>query len=659
MIIAKIQVNGAIAKTVYRKAIPAGIIGAQVEFDYADDIWHGLRKTVVFKGAVTKDVVTDANIVTIPHEVVEKPSFRLNIGVYGVDADGNVAIPTLWEDIGAILDAADPSGDTNTDPSLPVWAQIQEKIGNLDELTTESKSNLVAAINEAKKSGGGESVQPDWNQNDDTQPDYVKNRPFYTGDPVETVLVEETTAPFSEGNGLYVAEVPSTFEATVGETYKVSWDGADYECACVAMDGTPLLLIGNMSIFGAGSDTGEPFVIIVYPNGNGMGIGTANTSASHTFSIGKTVAPVVKIDKKYLVQPDWNQNDENAADFVKNRPFYVNSLVSVRNPGNSKAFWYKVSDDVPTGEHSVGAPCSIVVEGERTNREIILSTDDYYAATEGSVVVVLKDNVKIEEITFPKKGTYFAYRSSVSFVSGFALGADADSEITWDGRTEKELKKIDEKYLPDTLATKSEVEAAQTAANSAKTTAEGAHYTANHADYTANNAQTTANNAQTTAKTARTTANNALSAANSAKTTAEGAQTTANNALSAANDVKNKVEQALTVDSSGSISAPIHGMSSGTYQIMRLSSADGYHQSSFATSGSAGLRIFVCRDGGLGGPQSNVSNPSTVEFVPSGASRVHLKGIDELIMNSATTGSKKKFKITVDDSGTFTAVEVV
>ena len=26
------------------------------------------------------------------------------------------------------------------------------------------------------------SIQPDWNQNDNTQPDYVKNRPFYIAD---------------------------------------------------------------------------------------------------------------------------------------------------------------------------------------------------------------------------------------------------------------------------------------------------------------------------------------------------------------------------------------------------------------------------------------------------------------------------------------------
>lgn len=36
--------------------------------------------------------------------------------------------------------------------------------------------------------GGGGQVQSDWNQNDSTQPDYVKNRPFYTATE-ETVLV--------------------------------------------------------------------------------------------------------------------------------------------------------------------------------------------------------------------------------------------------------------------------------------------------------------------------------------------------------------------------------------------------------------------------------------------------------------------------------------
>lgn len=99
MIVAKIQVSGAIARTLYKKVIPAGIVGAQVEFEYDTDVWKGLHKTVVFRGPVTKDVVTDANIVTIPKEVAEKPRSLLIVGVYGVDAEGNLAIPTVWADL--------------------------------------------------------------------------------------------------------------------------------------------------------------------------------------------------------------------------------------------------------------------------------------------------------------------------------------------------------------------------------------------------------------------------------------------------------------------------------------------------------------------------------------------------------------------------------
>ena len=139
-------------------------------------------------------------------------------------------------------------------------------------------------------------VQPDWNQNNETAADYVKNRPFYTGNPVETVLVEESTVTFAAVDGMYMGQLESTFSATIGETYKVSWDGAAYECTCVNFNDTPA--IGNLSIAGAGSDTGEPFVMGIL-NGERIQIATADTSASHTFSISRLVT-VVKIDAKYL-----------------------------------------------------------------------------------------------------------------------------------------------------------------------------------------------------------------------------------------------------------------------------------------------------------------------------------------------------------------------
>ena len=174
----------------------------------------------------------------------------------------------------------------------------------------ESSYKLFPKNREFEKRAGGNTgsqscVQPDWNQNDETAPDYVKNRPFYTGDRVETVLVEESTVSFDVADGMYMGNLESTFSATVGDTYKVSWDGTTYESTCVNFNGFPV--IGNLSIAGAESDTGEPFIMIV-DNGKRIKIATADTSASHTFSISGAVAPIVKIPAKYI--------DKNSAGYV-------------------------------------------------------------------------------------------------------------------------------------------------------------------------------------------------------------------------------------------------------------------------------------------------------------------------------------------------------
>ena len=163
-----------------------------------------------------------------------------------------------------------------------------------DGLTVDQTTRTVSA-------GGGSSVStPDWNQNDATASDYIKNRPFYTGDPVETVLVEESTVSFALATAnMYYGAISTTIELTVGETYEVSWDGAVYECVCKSVSGFPV--IGNMSIMGAGADTGEPFAISPLADNHGTEIYTLDTSASHAISISTFAsAEVVKIPDKYI-----------------------------------------------------------------------------------------------------------------------------------------------------------------------------------------------------------------------------------------------------------------------------------------------------------------------------------------------------------------------
>ena len=127
-----------------------------VEFVFSDD-WSGLTKTAVFSaGRTTVDVLEsawDGNKVVVPHEILADAGPIARVGVYGANADGLI-LPTVWVTLGKVMPAAEPSGDPGADPTLPIWAQLQNQIGDLDDLQTYNKGNLVDAINEARSSGG-------------------------------------------------------------------------------------------------------------------------------------------------------------------------------------------------------------------------------------------------------------------------------------------------------------------------------------------------------------------------------------------------------------------------------------------------------------------------------------------------------------------------
>lgn len=127
-----------------------------VEFVFSDD-WSGMTKTAVFSaGRTTVDVMEsawDGNKVVVPHEILADAGPIARVGVYGANADGLI-LPTVWVTLGKVMPAAEPSGDPGADPTLPIWAQLQNQIGDLDDLQTYNKGNLVDAINEARSSGG-------------------------------------------------------------------------------------------------------------------------------------------------------------------------------------------------------------------------------------------------------------------------------------------------------------------------------------------------------------------------------------------------------------------------------------------------------------------------------------------------------------------------
>ncbi len=153
----KVHISGNRADVIEREPLTSGTVGKVLNFAFTED-WRLLIKYAVFEGSGRRIALTNiGESCIIPHEVLAKHGGALRVGVYGRTADGSAATPTVYAQLGIIQRGADPNADPSTKPTLPVWAQLQAQIGDLSNLTTEDKTNLVAAINEAAKSGGSGS----------------------------------------------------------------------------------------------------------------------------------------------------------------------------------------------------------------------------------------------------------------------------------------------------------------------------------------------------------------------------------------------------------------------------------------------------------------------------------------------------------------------
>ena len=144
----KVIYNKTCGRCVQSEPLTSGMVGQPIEFEYSPD-FDGLTLTAVFtNGKATVDVLNPGNQCVIPHEVLDTVGTLVKVGIYAVRGN-ELVIPTVYATIGVVQKGADPSGDVSIDPTLPVWSQIQGIIGNLNDLDTEAKNNLVAAINEA------------------------------------------------------------------------------------------------------------------------------------------------------------------------------------------------------------------------------------------------------------------------------------------------------------------------------------------------------------------------------------------------------------------------------------------------------------------------------------------------------------------------------
>ena len=140
--------------------------------------------------------------------------------------------------------------------------------------------------------------QSDWNQNDNTAVDYVKNRTHYVKSMTKSTMVDGTLA-FGQYQGDIYAGMQPDFTETFkdGQEYIVTFDDTEFDC--IAYTVSSIVVVGNAAIAGLEGGNNEPFAMNV--NNNSLLIATLSTDSSHIVKIEHvTSSDIKKLDQKYI-----------------------------------------------------------------------------------------------------------------------------------------------------------------------------------------------------------------------------------------------------------------------------------------------------------------------------------------------------------------------
>lgn len=166
--------------------------------------------------------------------------------------------------------------------------------------------------------------QGDWNQNNATASDYIKNRPFYTTDPVETVVYENVSLELTDlssnfGRPIGLAEFAASLN---GYAFTCVINGVSYEAERKNYNGYDY--IGNLGLHPSLSDedTGEPYLMLISSEGVSFLTNIA-TSGTISLAIKAYVTEDIKVPDKYLpdrcviLPPIENLTEESASLYME------------------------------------------------------------------------------------------------------------------------------------------------------------------------------------------------------------------------------------------------------------------------------------------------------------------------------------------------------
>lgn len=350
----------------------------------------------------------------------------------------------FWEN-GAIY-----SDDKNFDFSIGVEHTFEVYTGEaivkqLDEKFIPDTIARTTYVDEQISGAISEIPQPDWNQNDETASDYIKNKPFIE---CYTVLSSLYVVVDQYGEDYYMSKM--TYE---DKEYIVLFDGVEY----VTTFNEAYVAGGDCTYLGSPPNKiteDLPFSLCVYnsidfPCTLKLGINTFDGEYTHDIKI---VEKTIKLDPKYIpdsvkVNPDWNQNDETADDYIKNRPFYESEPVET----------HIVEETTVTLEED-GEPIGFLTASQplETGQEYIVTLDGVQyntvckSVTEGDMVIPYLGNLGLMDSAFGDTGETFVVAPFISETELGILNATGalDYTVSITGNI-SEIHHINPKYIKD------------------------------------------------------------------------------------------------------------------------------------------------------------------------------------------------------------------
>ena len=266
------------------------------------------------------------------------------------------------------LEGKQPSGDY----------ALKSEIPSLEGIATEEY--VDNALAEFVPGEGGASVQSDYEQNDSEAADYIKNRPFYMGDLVETEICDinallqeynetwQQTEPVSDTEYLWIAQ--PLFEITPGLKYGISFDDKFYSGVAFSESlGSPVNCFGDFegykNLMVSGDASAFNYLVASSPEGDVAIVAYKGEVPPTECKLYQLEQEIVKIDPKYL--------PEGGVGYVETSST-VETFDIIQIMNDMGGMWETTTWEAETGESS--PTNKTLIAGELTITEPLISIID-------------------------------------------------------------------------------------------------------------------------------------------------------------------------------------------------------------------------------------------------------------------------------------------